>query len=192
MIKALIFDCFGVFYPDPVFSYMREPQNIPEKAQSLHALDEQASRGKLTKAGFIRQAAVLLNRSPQEIEIQFFQRHNTNQELTDFIKNVRSKYKTALLSNIGGDMMDGFFTPEEFEQLFDIVIFSGNEKFAKPDEEFFALACKRLGFTPQEAVMIDDVEGNCEAAKKIGMQAVCYKDFEQFYREIEEVGGLNI
>ena len=32
--------------------------------------------------------------------------------------------------------------------------------------------------------MIDDVEGNCEAAKKIGMQAVCYKDFEQFHNEI--------
>ena len=100
------------------------------------------------------------------------------------MKSARSRYKTELLSNIGGDMMDGFFTPQEREELFDVVIFSGNEKFAKPDKEFFALACERLGVIPQEAIMIDDVEHNCDAAKSIGMQAICYKDFEQFEREI--------
>lgn len=41
MIKALIFDCFGVFYTDPVFAYMRDPQTPLEKANALHALDEE-------------------------------------------------------------------------------------------------------------------------------------------------------
>src|SRR5258706_6510385 len=162
MIRALIFDCFGVFYPDPVFTYMRNPQTPPEKAEALHTLDEQAARGKLTKSGFIKQAASLLHKSSKDTEIQFFQRHDNNQKLIDCIINARSNYKTALLSNIGGDMTDGFFTPEEREQLFDIVILSGNEKFAKPDKEFFTLACERLGVLPQEAIMIDDIQGNCD------------------------------
>ena len=80
--------------------------------------------------------------------------------------------------------MDGFFTLQEREELFDVVIFSGNEKFAKPDKEFFALACKRLGVIPEEAIMIDDLQHNCEAAKSIGMQAICYKGFEQFYKAV--------
>ena len=68
MIKALIFDCFGVFYPDPVFTYMRDPSTTNEKAKALHALDEQAARGKITKEGFIQKAALLLEKSPEEIE----------------------------------------------------------------------------------------------------------------------------
>jgi len=184
MIRALIFDCFGVFYPDPVFAYMHNPQSPPEKAKELHSFDEQAARGKLTKNEFIKKVTQLLNKSPQEIDQQFFQRHSNNQDLINFVKSARSRYKTELLSNIGGDMMDGFFTPQEREELFDVVIFSGNEKFAKPDKEFFALACERLGVIPQEAIMIDDVEHNCDAAKSIGMQSICYKNFEQFEREI--------
>lgn len=187
MIRAFVFDCFGVFYPDPVFVYMRDPQTPPEKAKALNSLDEQAARGKLTKAGFIEQAAALLNKSLQEIEIQFFQRHNNNQELIAFIKNARNKHKTALLSNIGGDMMDGFFTLEERKELFDVVIFSGNEKFAKPDKEFFALVCERLGVSLDETIMIDDIQSNCDVAKNLGMQVICYKDFEQFQNEVNSL-----
>jgi len=184
MIRALVFDCFGIFYPDPVFTYMRDPQTTPEKAKTLHALDEGAARGKLTKNEFIQKASELLNKIPQEVELQFFQRHDNNQKLIDFIKKARIKYKTALLSNIGGDMMDGFFTPEESEQLFDVQILSGNEKFAKPDKEIFTLVCKRLGVSPDEAVMTDDMQDNCDVAKYLGMQAICYKNFEQFQNEI--------
>ena len=184
MIRALVFDCFGVFYPDPVFTYLDNPNNPRDKAKTLHSYDEQAARGKLSKADFIKQSAILLHKPESEIEIQFFQRHNNNQDLIHFIKDARSKYKTALLINIGGDMMEGFFTQNECKELFDVVIFSGNEKFAKPDKEFFALACARLGVTSQEAIMIDDLQPNCDAAKSIGMQAICYKDFKQFQREI--------
>ena len=54
MIRALVFDCFGVFYPDPVFTYMRDPQNPPEKAEALHTLDELAARGQLSGGNFYR------------------------------------------------------------------------------------------------------------------------------------------
>lgn len=72
MIRAIIFDCFGVFYADPVFAYMRNPQTPPEKAHALHSLDKQAARGVLNKAGFVSQAAELLGRSAPEVERQFF------------------------------------------------------------------------------------------------------------------------
>jgi len=88
------------------------------------------------------------------------------------------------LSNIGGDMMNGFFTEEEYKKLFDLVVLTGNEKFAKPDKEIFALVCERLNVAPQEVVMIDDVSKNCEAAKNIEMQAICYKNFPQFQKEL--------
>lgn len=183
-IKALIFDCFGVFYPDPVFTYMKYPKTPPEKARTPHSLDEQAVRGKLSKNTFINQAAILLNKPELDIEIQFFHRHSTYKQLIDFVKHIRADYKTALLSNIGKDMMDAFFTPEELHELYDVTILSGNEGFAKLDKEIFTLTCQRLKLPPQEKILIDDVQKYCNVAKSFDLQTICYEDFSQFHREI--------
>lgn len=72
MIKALIFDCFGVFYTDPVFAYMRDPQTPPKKAEVLHGLDVQAAYGRLSKADFVHEAALLLNCQAKEAEDWLF------------------------------------------------------------------------------------------------------------------------
>jgi FMN phosphatase YigB (HAD superfamily) len=189
MIRAIIFDCFGVFYPDPVFAYMRDPHSPPETARALHELDWQAARGNLTKVGFVEQAAALLHLSPTIIEQRFFQGRDRNQALLGYVQNLRPQYKIALLSNIGGDMMEGFFTSAEREQLFDTTVLSGDVGIAKPDQEIFALTCRRLGVTLLEAVMIDDVESNCEATRSFGMQAIGYKDFEQLKAELEQSLG---
>jgi putative hydrolase of the HAD superfamily len=187
-IKAIIFDCFGVFYEDPVFAYMRDPQSPEEKAATLHALDEQAARGKLSKTDFVTQAGTLLGLSSHQIEEQFFRPKSSNGPLLDFVRSLRTHYKTALLSNIGADMMDGFFTAQEMNELFDTVVLSGNTGHAKPDPEIYRLTCHRLGVESSGAIMIDDVQSNCEGARATGMQAIQYQSFEQMRSDLESLG----
>jgi epoxide hydrolase-like predicted phosphatase len=187
MIKALIFDCFGVFYTDPVFKQMHDPQLSPEDADELHNLDESAARGQVSKASFDQQASKLLQRSPQEVEQQFFHSGSRNQALIDLAQELRTTYKIALLSNIGVDMMDGFFSPSERTKLFDTVVLSGEVGYAKPDPEIFELTCKRLGVLPNETVMIDDVESNVAAAKALGMQGIRYKNIAQCKTELDAI-----
>lgn len=187
MIKALIFDCFGVFYLDPVFAYMRDPLTPPEKAETLHSLDKQAARGMLDKAGFIAEAATLVGITESQAEQRFFYGPERNKRLVRFVQKLRGTYKVAMLSNIGGDMMDGFFSPEERQGLFDIVVLSGDVKMAKPDRSIFELTCERLGVELNEAVMIDDMQTTCDIVKTFGMQSVCYKDFEQCRAELATI-----
>lgn len=187
MIKALIFDCFGVFYTDPVFAYMREPATPPGKAEALHSLDKQAAVGELHKESFVAQAAQLLDISEADSEQRFFHSDERNERLVEFVRQLRTNYKIAMLSNIGGDMMDGFFSAEEREQLFDTVILSGDVKMAKPDRAIFELACKRLGVKMHETVMIDDMQTTCDIVKTFGMGSICYKDFEQFQNELATI-----
>ncbi len=184
MTKALIFDCFGVFYPDPVFAYMRDPTTAPEKARALHALDEDAARGVINKSEFVTQAATILGITAAEAEQRFFHGTGRNYQLIKYVHELRQTYKVAMLSNIGGDMMDGFFTPNERELLFDAVILSGDVKMAKPDRAIFELTCQRLGVELAEAVMIDDLPSTCETVKTFGMQSVCYESFEQCTSEL--------
>ena len=184
MIKALIFDCFGVFYADPVFAYMRDSATPPEKAEALHTLDEQAARGTLNKAEFVTQAASIVRITKNEAEQRFFHSTERNEQLVKYVQELRQHYKVAMLSNIGGDMMDGFFAPDERKQLFDTVILSGNVKMAKPDRAIFELACERLGVELPEVIMIDDMPTTCEIVKTFGMKSVCYKNFEQCMLEL--------
>lgn len=187
MIKALVFDCFGVFYVDPVFAYMRDSATPPDKAEALHALDKQAAVGALDKQGFVTQAAALLGVSESASEQRFFHSADRNERLVEFVQELRKTYKIAMLSNIGGDMMDGFFSLEERERLFDTVILSGDVKMAKPDRAIFELVCKRLGVELHEAVMIDDMQSTCDTVKTFGMGSVCYKDFGQFQTELTTI-----
>lgn len=187
MIKALIFDCFGVFYADPVFAYMRDSSTPPEKAEALHELDKQAAVGALDKPGFVTGAASILGISESESEQRFFHSSDRNDRLVELVRGLRKSYKTAMLSNIGGDMMDGFFSIDERERLFDTAILSGDVKMAKPDRAIFELACKQLGVELHEAVMIDDMQTTCDTVKTYGMGSICYKDFEQFQTELKAI-----
>lgn len=187
MIKALIFDCFGVFYTDPVFAYMRDSATSPENAEALHSLDKQAAVGAIDKSSFVTQAASLLGISERKAEERFFQSSQRNEQLVELVKKLRSKYKVAMLSNIGNDMMDGFFTSDERKELFDIAILSGDVKLTKPDRAIFELACEQLGVGLNEAVMIDDMQTTCDVVKTYGMQSVCYKDFEQCKTDLAAV-----
>jgi putative hydrolase of the HAD superfamily len=170
---------------------MNRPGTLRSKASALHALDEEAALGKLDRVSFIKKASSLLQISPDDIEQQFFHSSDINKELIDFILKVRKKYKVSLLSNIGGDMMDGFFTATQLKQLFNDVILSGNIKLAKPDPEIFKLACKRLDVDPEETVMVDDIQGNVNAAKTLGMQGICYKDFKHFKQEWDYLSRID-
>lgn len=172
MHTAILFDCFGVFHPDPVFARMAISSK--QTAEALHNLDIQAATGTITKSDFVRQSSKLLSITRQEAEDEFFVAHNYNVELRDFASNIRGKYKTGLISNIGADMMDGFFDQNELDTLFDIVIISGKVKVTKPDLAIFKLACKNLGIDTTEAIMVDDVEANVEAAKSLGMAGITY------------------
>jgi HAD superfamily hydrolase (TIGR01549 family) len=184
MIKAFIFDCFGLFYADPVFAYMRDSATPADMAEALHALDEQAARGNLDKNGFVSQSATLLHITQDEAERRFFHSSDRNVQLVELTQELRRAYKVGMLSNIGGDMMDGFFSPQERQQLFDAVILSGDVKLAKPDKAIFELACEQLGAELNEAVMIDDMQSTCDIVKTFGVQSVCYKNFEQCSAEL--------
>jgi len=186
MTRALIFDCFGVLYTDPIPTYISDPQTSPAQAAALRSLHERALRGVLSKAGFVAAAALLLRCQPEEIEQRFFRGLVRNMPLINFTQAARKTYKIALLSNIESDVLSGYFNATDLEQLFDAVIISGDLKVSKPDPAIFELACKRLGVAPSEAVMVDDAPENVNSAITIGMQGIVYENFAQFTADIQQ------
>ena len=67
-------------------------------------------------------------------------------------------------------------------------ILSYVEKIIKPDPKIYELLIKRYKLVPGECVFFDDREDNCEAARKLGMEAVCFTTKENAVMELKKLG----
>jgi putative hydrolase of the HAD superfamily len=69
--------------------------------------------------------------------------------------------------------------------MFDDMLFSAEVGLAKPDRRIYELALDRLQARPAEAIFIDDVQENVEAAQAIGMAGIRFQSTAQTLAEIE-------
>ncbi|MEO7170071.1 MAG: HAD-IA family hydrolase, partial [Sphingomonas sp.] len=95
------------------------------------------------------------------------------------------------ITNFSGEFWPPFAAtrPDVFGRFRDIVV-SGDEKLIKPDPAIFALALQRFGLVPGEAVFIDDVPANAEAATRAGIQGIRFTDAEALRVELVKLGLL--
>jgi putative hydrolase of the HAD superfamily len=57
----------------------------------------------------------------------------------------------------------------------------------KPEPEIYRLTLERLGVNADTALLVDDIEANCDGARELGMQAVWFRSTEQAIEDIEAV-----
>jgi 2-haloacid dehalogenase len=65
---------------------------------------------------------------------------------------------------------------------------SGEEGIIKPDPRIFELVCKRGGFTPDQAVFVDDSLKNVEGARTFGLRAIHHVSPDQTIAELRGMG----
>jgi putative hydrolase of the HAD superfamily len=71
------------------------------------------------------------------------------------------------------------------DEIFEVVVDSAFVGFRKPEPEIYQLTLDRLGVDARAALLVDDVELNCDAARELGMRAVWFRDTAQAISEIE-------
>lgn len=94
--------------------------------------------------------------------------------------------RTALLSNSWGLE----YPREEWAELFDLTVISGEVGLRKPDPEIYLLAATRLGVEPAECVFVDDLRPNAVAASALGMVGVHHTDLDTTVAELEAIFGV--
>ena len=70
------------------------------------------------------------------------------------------------------------------KKIFHRLFLSNRIHLAKPDPEAYRHVIKKLGAKPDEVLMVDDRPENIEAARKVGMRGIVFKDTTQFKRAI--------
>lgn len=185
MIKAIIFDCFGVLTADTWREFVATlPTELQPQASDLnHAYD----RGHINKPEFLEAIKDLTGKEPQYVDDMLDNETTKNTGLLNYIAGLKPRYKIGLLSNVATDWISAHFLSADENKLFDSMIFSYKIGATKPDKRMFEAICSELEVGLEECVFIDDIERYCDAAQSYGMQAICYHDFAQVKSELEKI-----
>jgi epoxide hydrolase-like predicted phosphatase len=176
-IKAVIFDLGGVLLRTADFK--PRDQLAARMNMSRH---KQAQRGEITIQehwDILRHTLHYSKEEFKELLDEFFARDEIDGDLIETIRKLHQTYKTALLSNAWNDLRQTLHERWKLDGLFDELIISAEVKMVKPDPRIYHLAVDRLGVMPSEAVFIDDMAVNVEAARKEGLRAIWYCDTQQ-------------
>jgi len=177
MIKAVIFDCFGVLYADPgLLFYEANVTNYKELQPELMQIDKQGDQGFITQTEHNQAIAEITGLSVQQVSAGIQSRHARNDVLLEFSQSLRKTHKLGMLSNIGKGSMESFFSTEERNELFDACVLSSDVGMIKPNAEIFHEMALHLGVEASECVMIDDRADNCAGADAAGMPSILHTD----------------
>lgn len=183
MIKAIIFDCFGVLYTD---GKSRIIDACPSKDKDLlNDLFMQADYGFISGNEFTTQVADLLGINVSELLQMTEQLYNRNELLIDYVRQYKQQFKIGLLSNVSEQLFNDLFSVREQELFFDTVVLSSRVGLIKPSADIYRLALSQLGVDAHEAIMIDDVERNVQGARDVGMQGVRFTSTTQTIGELD-------
>ncbi len=189
--KALIFDYGGV---------LEGPLNISGFQNDLKALAvqhgfregkelwnhlyvssawEQAKRGEISRDAFWKVRLLELGLHDKEDRDVFihrlYQHRGIRPEMRTLLTELHSVCRLAVLSNTARRDFSRYLAENcGFNDLFDIVVSSAEVGMAKPEPEIYLLALERLELLPGDALFIDDLSRNTEAAEELGMKSIVF------------------
>lgn len=146
-----------------------------------------ASIGKANEENIWQHVAEVLHLDPTQLEgfrTAFWAGDHLDTKLTSFIASLRPAYKIALLSNAWAGARRTLTETYHCIDLFDVAVISAEVGFMKPDPRIYHLVIEKIGITPKEAIFIDDVQVNIDAANKVGIHGIRFISTDQVIRAI--------
>ena len=88
------------------------------------------------------------------------------------------------ITNFGAEFWEMFRPTQPIFDHFGDIVVSGVEQMVKPDPDIYALALRRFGLKPGEAIFIDDNHDNVVSARANGFAAHHFTDAEKLRRAL--------
>ena len=95
---------------------------------------------------------------------------------------------TAILSNMGDNVLASLEREFDWIHRFDVLIWSYQWHMAKPDPAIYRLCLDKLGVRPEEALFLDDKLVNVEAAQALGMKALQFTTIDHLRKDLTAQG----
>jgi epoxide hydrolase-like predicted phosphatase len=200
MIKAIIFDVGGVLIRTADHSSRRDWERRLglaewESEQIVFNSDigQKAQRGEIGAAElwqWIGHHLKLDTTTLQAFETGFWTGDVLDTELVAFIRQLRPRYQTAIISNATDTLRQTLTTKYPIADAFDLIVVSGEEKVMKPDPAIYERTLARLGRQPEEALFVDDFAHNIVAAQQLGLATIHFRPDTNVPEELARLGVI--
>ena len=203
-IEAVISDFGGVLTSPPLDSFKAfrdvsgvSPEAIGIAMAAIMQRDGanplfELETGRITEARFLGSLETELSRQlGREISLdgfgeQYLAHLHPNQRLIDYMRELRGRgYKTAICTNNVREWEPLWRAKLPVDEIFDVVVDSAFVGARKPERLIYDITLQRLGVDPPAALLIDDIELNCSAARELGINAVWFQSTEQAIADVE-------
>lgn len=104
------------------------------------------------------------------------------------LKKLSGRMPTYLLSNTNALHIEHIKERYTFPSIVKGAILSHEVRLRKPQLEIYQAALKMSGTAPEETVFIDDLEENCEGARKAGLHAIRYRGARDLKKKLAALG----
>lgn len=178
MIKAIVFDYFGVIVEEAVIGkyIIRNFSNPQSRLEKISEYSHQWDLGEMEYDAFNEKISECTDVPTKEVWHTFFENINVYQDTIELIKLLKKNYKIFLLSNGPKENPYRMLKNQNIENLFDEIIISAEHKMTKPNPKFYELMLSIGGIDASEAIFIDDRQINVDAGNNFGIKSLLFTD----------------
>jgi putative hydrolase of the HAD superfamily len=203
-IEAIISDFGGVLTSPLLHSFAAFQDSsgisLEELGRAMAAIAErhganplfELETGRMTEAAFLGSlGAQLTEQLGRTVELhgfgeRYFEHLHPNDRVIDFMRQLRERgYKMAICTNNVREWEPLWRAKLPVDEIFEVVVDSAFVGTRKPERRIYELTLERLGVPAGAALLIDDIEPNCAAARELGLQAVWFRSTEQAIADTE-------
>ncbi len=148
-------------------------------------------RGEITEVAFLDRLTnhlePLLGHRPEMHRFKeiYFEALEPNQAMIELMRELKAEgYQMAMLTNNVREWEPVWRSMLPVDEIFETVVDSAFVACRKPESKIYELTLERVEQPAEACLFVDDLEINCEGARKAGMQAVHFRDNEQAIAEI--------
>ena len=169
-----IFDFFGVICSElsPVWLAKHLPDHDIASLRRDYIND--ADLGKLALADYYNKLAELSDQEPEDVRQQIQSLIKIDPKMVALLKELGVSGRIALCSNAPSELIRPILVEHNLEELFDVIVISGELGMMKPHAKIFLHTLDLIGSVPDQTVFIDDSEKNVLAAKELGMGTILF------------------
>ena len=121
-----------------------------------------------------------------QVLTEFFSGDRLDTDLVDYIRRLKTKYTTAVLSNYSEILREKITNTWQIGDAFDHLIISAEVGHKKPDAKIYQIAMEKASCSPGEAVFIDDFIENISAAEDFGIHGIHFQNVDQVLDQLHE------
>ena len=184
MIKAIIFDFFGVIRTDAYESWLHA--NGLTKTGPYMEISKLQDAGTITSEEFFVRLSKLAGR-PVTLP-QLDERARIHHDTLSLIDRLRPQYRIACLSNSPIGLVRHLMATAGIEHYFDDIIISSEVHLIKPSPEIFELTLKKLKVPAEGILFIDDNQSHVDAAIGVGIKSLLFTTARQLELDLAGLG----